>query len=114
MSIQIGQGSNRNIIFKIKFNVVSDTDTILFALKGKNSNEPIFKYSQKISELEQENDIYTFIVNLSTQFTLDLALGKYFYDLTLIDEQDERVPLTGLKSIDIVETIGAKSGVDNE
>ena len=115
MSVLIGQGENRNLIFRIKpkdASILSDTDEILFAMA--DNNHTIKKtYSKLVSELSEENGVYSLIVNLDSEFTLGLDLGIYFYDLTLINET-EKISLIKPKSIEIVRTVGASIVEDDE
>lgn len=108
--IEIGKGATRNLIFRIKpktEGLLSDDDTILFALKDIDESVIMTK-SATISTLEQEDGVYIFEVTLGSSLTIDMDYkAPYFYDLTLIDSLDQKKPLTSRKEIKIVKTVGA-------
>lgn len=107
----IGQGEDREIVFEIDDtqNVLTETDTILFALADIDKNLK-YSYSQTVENLPKENNIYTFIVTLNSQLTKSFDTKIYFFDVTLI-KGDEKIQLLNPKSLRIVYTIGASAEV---
>lgn len=110
-SILIGKGESRNLIINItdKNSVLSNLDTILFAMKNTDCDIAVEK-SKKVEELTKDKDTYTFIVEFSSNDTIQLELGLYFYDITLIRENGEKISLTDVRTIEIVKTVGASIG----
>ena len=107
----IGQGEDREIVFEIEDtqNVLTETDTILFAMADIDKNLK-YSYSQLVENLPKENNIYTFVVTLNSQLTKSFDIKTYLFDITLI-KGDEKIQLLKPKSLTIVKTIGASAEV---
>ena len=109
MSIIIGQGETKSLIYKIldKDNMFSQEDTLLFALKSVDNNI-IYTYEKQVNELTLEDGKYIFLIELSSNLTNSFSLGndKYFFDLTLV-AGEKRIPITNVKTVDVIKTVGA-------
>lgn len=111
----IGQGETKNFVYEItdKDNIFLPENDLLFAIKSIDG-DVVFTDTKKISNLEKNENEYVYRVELSSTLTNTFVVGKdkYFFDLTLV-ANDKKIPLTNVKSIDIVKTVGASipSGV---
>lgn len=109
MSIIIGQGETKTLTYQItdKDNIFDVEDKLLFAIKNID-DEVVFTDETTINDLPFDNKEYAYSIELTSNFTKTLTLGieKYFYDLTLLKD-DKKIPLTNVKSIDVIETVGA-------
>lgn len=107
-SIIIGQGEDVNLVFEIedKQAVFNTSNTILFAMKDIDGNTK-YTYSQYVYQLSEENNTYSFIVELSSALTLSFDVATYFFDITLIADGKKHPLITPPSTIRIERTVGA-------
>lgn len=87
----------------------------MFALKNDVSScEYEYEVTANVGDLPVEDlgegvKKYTFVVMLASAFTRGLDRRTYYYDLTLIDENGEEVPLVAPQPLVVGGTIGAST-----
>lgn len=88
----------------------------MFALKNDVSScEYEYEVTEDVADLPVEDtDVaevkrYTFVVSLASNFTRGLDRRTYYYDLTLIDEHGEEVPLLAPQPFVVSGTVGAST-----
>lgn len=109
MTIPIGEGETKNLIYRIyekTIGILSDDDVLLFAIKDIN-DAVVFTQESRIDELSKDGDKYIFNITLSSELTNSMPIGEYWFDLTLIDANNQKVQLTKPKTIQILKTVGA-------
>lgn len=87
----------------------------MFALKNDVSScEYEYEVTANVDDLPVEDlgegvKKYTFVVMLASTFTRGLDRRTYYYDLTLIDENGEEVPLVAPQPFVVGGTVGAST-----
>ena len=117
LTLQVGQGENKTITFKITTTVFTNTDKLLFAVKPDCAGRKhVLSVEEVVANLDLEQGVYTFVVNLTSDQTRSLAIRSYFYDLTLIDQYGQAKPLMDPQEFIVNGTIGAsvKREVSND
>ena len=108
LTIQIGQGETKTINFKITTSMFVNTDKLLFAVKTDCAGRKyVLSVESSVSTLDLTNGVYTFVVNLNSEQTRNLAIRTYFYDLTLIDEYGQAKSLISPQEFIVNGTVGA-------
>lgn len=107
-SIIVGQGEYLPLIIDIddEQGVLQGSNTVLFAMKDIDGNVK-HTASKLVSELTEDNGVYTFTVELSSALTLSLDEGTYFFDVTLIDGDKKHPFNSPPNTLKVVKTIGA-------
>ena len=107
--LEIGKGASETLTYQLEIKdiVLSPEDKLLYAIQDENNNI-IYTQEATINELPFEDNIYAFIIKLSSSLTKTFDIGKknYAYDITLI-QGNEKIPLSEVMHFDVVETIGA-------
>lgn len=112
--IVIGQGETKTIICKITDvdSLFVATDKFLFAVKNDTSSTT-FVFSEEVivgdltPVVVEGKNVYSFIVQITSETSRSLLKKDYYYDLTLIDVNGEKKPLTVPTKFTINGTIGA-------
>ena len=108
LTIQVGQGESKTIIFKITTEIFDNTDKLLFAVKPDCAGRKHVVFAEsEVSDLDYSEGVYTFVVTLTSEQTRGLAIRTYYYDLTLIDQYGQAKPLMDPQELILNGTVGA-------
>lgn len=108
LTIQVGQGENKTINFKITTNMFNSTDKLLFALKSDlTTRKHILSTESNVDDLDYSEGVYTFVVEITSEQSRSLAVRPYYYDLTLIDQYNQAKPLMDPQEFVVTGTVGA-------
>lgn len=115
LELRVGQGESKTLRFKLTTSEFVDSDKLLFAVKNDVSScEYEYSLQANVGELAYEDvgegkKKYTFTVVLASDLTRGLARRTYYYDLTLIDEYGEEMPLITPQPLVVSGTVGAST-----